>query len=105
LLIDLGLDAECLQWPVSRLSTGEKQRLALIRALVLEPAVLLLDEPTSALDADATAAVERAMMQRLDAGTTLIIVTHDAEQARRLNAKGAIVRSGVLALASEGWGQ
>lgn len=80
----LRLPADCLQWPVSRLSTGEKQRLALLRALVLQPSVLLLDEPTAALDADAIASVETVLQDALKRGVALLLVTHDEAQARRL---------------------
>ena len=78
------LPADCGGWPVSRLSTGEKQRLALIRALVQAPRVMLLDEPTSGLDPDATEAVETVLKERLADGVAILVVTHDAAQAARL---------------------
>ncbi|GAB5470246.1 MAG: ATP-binding cassette domain-containing protein [Rhodospirillales bacterium] len=84
LLEPLRLSAEALDWQVQRLSTGERQRLALIRALIGEPSVLLLDEPTSALDDEAEAAVERLLRRLLDQGRAAILVTHDGEQAGRL---------------------
>ena len=81
----LGLDL--MQAPVAHLSTGERQRLALIRALALDSPVLLLDEPTGALDEQATALVEAVLCERLDRGTTMLLVTHDPEQARRLGTR------------------
>ena len=80
----LNLPAELLDGPVLRLSTGERQRVGLIRALALDPKVLLLDEPTGALDADNTALVETVLRQRLDAGTAILMVTHSDAQAERL---------------------
>src|SRR3954447_5662461 len=50
-LNNLGFPDKTETWPVSRLSTGERLRLALVRALIMRPKVLLLDEPTAALDA------------------------------------------------------
>jgi putative ABC transport system ATP-binding protein len=79
-----GLTDGLMQGPVLRLSTGERQRLALIRALVLEPPVLLLDEPTGPLDSDSTALVETELRARLDAGMSILLVTHNPEQAARL---------------------
>ncbi len=87
LLPRLNLDAGALSWPVSRLSTGEKQRLSLIRTLIQKPQVLLLDEPTSALDDDAKACVEELIQGQADDGVSLIIVTHDKSQAERLGAR------------------
>ena len=66
------------------LSGGEQQRLALVRAWTLQPQVLFLDEPTAHLDPAATRAVEALLQQFHDAGTKLIMTTHDLGQARRL---------------------
>ena len=79
------LSLDLADTPLSQLSTGERQRFALIRALVQTPAFLLLDESTGPLDAAATAATERLLRQRLDAGAGIILVTHDADQADRLS--------------------
>ena len=79
-----GLKPELLDGLVARLSTGEKQRLALIRALVRNSPCLLLDEPTGALDAESVVRVEVELRARLDKGLILILVTHDPAQAQRL---------------------
>lgn len=84
ILGDLGLPREALGWPVGRLSTGERQRLALVRALALRPRVLLLDEPTSGLDPESTSRVERLLLRALTGGAAILLVTHDGEQARRM---------------------
>jgi tungstate transport system ATP-binding protein len=66
------------------LSGGEQQRLALARAWALQPQVLLLDEPTASLDPAATRLVEALLERMHQAGTKLILTTHDLGQARRL---------------------
>jgi ABC-type iron transport system FetAB ATPase subunit len=83
-LAALRLPPEALAWPVARLSTGERQRLALLRALVQDPRVLLLDEPTSALDEETTRAVEAVLTQRLDRGAIILLVSHAGAQADRM---------------------
>jgi ABC-type bacteriocin/lantibiotic exporter with double-glycine peptidase domain len=88
----LDLAPELIDGPVQRLSTGERQRLAIIRALVLDSPVLLLDEPTGPLDPDSTAKVEAVLQERLRGGTTLILVTHDAAQGARLRARPFVMR-------------
>ena len=80
----LALAPGLLTAQVVQLSTGERQRLALIRALALASPVLLLDEPTGALDQDSTQRVEAVLHERLAAGVTIAMVTHSAEQAARL---------------------
>ena len=70
LLEAIGLP-ESLGWKINRLSTGEKQRLALARALLNKPKVLLLDEPTSALDEQTTARVEDIIREQMDLGVTV----------------------------------
>lgn len=67
-----------------RLSTGERQRLALIRALMGHPAVLLLDEPSAALDPDAVSRVEMLLTDFLSGGGILVLVSHDEAQVRRM---------------------
>ncbi|THD74231.1 MAG: ATP-binding cassette domain-containing protein [Phenylobacterium sp.] len=89
----VGLAAELFDGPVLRLSTGEKQRLAIIRALVLDPPVLLLDEPTAPLDPASTRQMETVLKERLKAGLALVVVTHDARQAGRLGARHFLMRN------------
>ncbi len=81
----LGFSAETMHWQVSRLSSGEKQRLALARILMNNPRALLLDEPTASLDADNAAAVETLIGEyRRDTGAAVLWVSHDARQAARV---------------------
>ena len=92
----LGLKSELLDAKVARLSTGERQRLALIRALVRAPAALLLDEPTAALDRDSVGQVEAVLAERVAAGVLLVMVTHDPGQAQRLARRHLVMKSGKL---------
>lgn len=90
----MGLPTEARDWPVLRLSTGERQRLGLVRVLLLNPRVLLLDEPTSGLDPEATDAVETLLAERLRQGAAVLWVTHDRQQARRVAERVLEVRDG-----------
>ena len=70
--------------PARRLSGGEQQRVALARAWALDPALLFLDEPTASLDPTATRLVEAIVGAMQQAGTKIVMTTHDLGQARRL---------------------
>jgi len=97
LLQTLGRDAAFLGKQVRDLSGGESQIAAMVRAIQLDPAVLLLDEPTAALDADSARAAERLILGWIDAGRdsrSVVWVTHDAGQARRVAARLVEIREG-----------
>ena len=83
----LGVRADLLDAPVGQLSTGEKQRLSLVRALLPNPPVLLLDEPTGPLDEGSVTQVETLLQERMVHGTSILLVTHDPRQAERLGAQ------------------
>lgn len=81
----LGLAEEALDWPVSRLSSGEQQRLALLRAVSAGPRALLLDEPTANLDGEAVARTEQWLLKYLRREHLPVLwVAHDREQIRRI---------------------
>lgn len=81
----------------AQLSGGEKQRVALARSLVTEPAVLLLDEPLSALDPNlrAQVRVELKSLQRR-VGTTFLFITHDREEALSMSDSLAVMNKGKI---------
>lgn len=97
LLDRVALPAEFLTRATAGLSGGEAQRLCLARALAVGPEVLLLDEPTSALDSFAAAAVERVLRSLVGDGLTVVLVSHDLRQARRLADELVVVVSGTVA--------
>ena len=89
-LADLGARA------ARTLSGGQQQRLAIARAFVLKPKVLLLDEPTANLDPAAVRSVEELIGTIGAAGTKILMTTHDIAQARRLAADVLFLHQGRL---------
>lgn len=75
---------DMLERPATVLSGGEQQKLALARAMIADPKVLFLDEPSAALDGRAMREIEDILLEAVEAGTRLILSTHDFGQARRL---------------------
>ena len=80
--------------PARLLSGGEQQRLAIARALALEPEVLFLDEPTANLDPAATAHIETMIRSVTASAKQVVLVTHDVGQARRLASHIEFMQSG-----------
>jgi putative ABC transport system ATP-binding protein len=98
LLERVGRDAAFLGKPGRDLSGGEGQLVALLRAVQLDPDVLLLDEPTASLDAAAARAVEGLVDQWYadGGGRALVWVSHDRDQARRVTGRALQMRAGRL---------
>lgn len=94
----LGRDGSFLKKQQRDLSGGEAQWVALLRAIQLNPNVLLLDEPTAALDAESSRAVESLVAGWLDemADRATVWVTHDRQQAHRVSKSIFHVRDGQL---------
>ncbi len=97
LLERLGLGG-ALDWDVARLSTGERQRLALARAICRNPRVLLLDEPTASLDEQSTGRVEDLVRGCCASGMGVLMVTHDRQQAHRLAGRRLTMAGGRVEL-------
>lgn len=101
ILSTLGFSKDVLGWQVSRLSTGERQRLSLVRTLMNNPRVLLLDEPTSALDKQMVQVVEEILTELCVRRKMICLwVSHDLEQLSRVASK--ILRVETSGLVAEG---
>jgi ABC-type iron transport system FetAB ATPase subunit len=101
LLPQLNLSPALLDSEIGRLSTGERQRMALIRSLACRPQVLLLDEPTAALDPQSVAATELLLQRELAAGLSIILVTHSEAQAQNLGHRRMLMRDRRLTASTE----
>lgn len=100
-LARLGLQEDCWRQEAGSLSVGEQQRVCLLRALLVQPAVLLLDEPSSALDPESVEAIA-AMVdeERRARGLAMLLVSHDAALRARLCTRELAL--GALAVQKEG---
>jgi ABC-type iron transport system FetAB ATPase subunit len=95
-LPQVGLPDDVARAEIARLSTGERQRLALLRSLARKPTVLLLDEPTASLDHATTLAVEELLVHELASGLCVLMVTHSREQAERIGHRCFEMRDSTL---------
>lgn len=93
----LGFSDDVLDWQIRRLSSGERQRLALARALAHRPAALLLDEPSANLDIANTERVERLITDWRQSGDGCVLwVSHDPAQRARVAGAVYSVNNGIL---------
>lgn len=83
-------------YPARLLSSGEQQKLSLIRALLLKPDILYLDEPTSNLDPEATATLEQMITRSRNNDVTVVMATHDLMQARRIAEQVIYIENGSI---------
>ena len=100
--VDKALDTTALQGFRDRkareLSGGETQRVAMARALALEPEVLLLDEPLANIDRETTGLLETVIASLPARGTTVVLITHDPDQRDRLNGESILLEGGKVAI-------
>ena len=97
LMARVGLDAALLGREARDLSGGEAQRMCLARSLATEPEVVLFDEPTSSLDPASAQRIEQLATSLEQQGITVVWVTHDLDQLRRLAAEIVIIIDGRIA--------
>ncbi|MBF9032040.1 ATP-binding cassette domain-containing protein [Rhodobacterales bacterium HKCCE3408] len=93
-LLELGQLDRIADRPARRLSGGEAQRLAIVRALARRPALLLVDEPTAHLDPRGAQAVEALLGRIARDGTKVVLVSHDTGQVSRIAAEVAFLHRG-----------
>lgn len=97
LLEQYGL-AEVRKRRLGEYSKGMRQKLALVRAILHEPLVLLLDEPTSAMDPESARLVRNSIRSLRSAGRSILLCTHNLPEAEELADKVAIIRRGRIIL-------
>ncbi len=93
----LGFNKGVLKWQTSRLSSGERQRLSLLRLLSNRPEVLLLDEPTANLDSENRGRVEKIVTDyRIKNRASVLWVSHDIDQIKRMGDRCFIINNGTF---------
>jgi polar amino acid transport system ATP-binding protein len=95
LLARVGLADKMDRYP-AQLSGGQKQRVAIARALAMNPEIMLFDEPTSALDPELVSEVLDVMKELATSGTTMIVVTHEMEFARKVSSRVVFMDGGCI---------
>lgn len=95
LLKDVGLPDKAKAYPQS-LSGGQMQRIAIARALAMEPDVMLFDEPTSALDPEMVGEVLSVMQRLAQQGMTMVIVTHEMGFAKEVADRILFMDQGII---------
>lgn len=94
-LSSLGLSDQASKYPY-KCSGGQQQRIAIARALILNPTVLLIDEPTSSLDVENTQKVIDILKVLHKKGLTLILITHDMAFAKALSQRVIVLDEGII---------
>jgi polar amino acid transport system ATP-binding protein len=95
LLERVGLANKASQYP-ARCSGGQQQRIAISRALALDPKIMLFDEPTSALDPEVGLEVLAVMRELADDGMTMMVVTHEMRFAENVSDRVIVMADGVI---------
>ena len=95
LLRRVGLEDKANAYP-SQLSGWQKQRIAIVRALCMDPEVMLFDEPTSALDPEMVGEVLDVMKELAQDGMTMVVVTHEMGFAREVGSRVLFMDEGVI---------
>lgn len=95
LLSRVGLRDKAANMP-SSLSGGQAQRVAIVRALMMEPELMLFDEPTSALDPEMVGEVLFVMKELAESGMTMVVVTHEMAFAREVSKRVLFLSDGVI---------
>ena len=95
LLARVGLTDKADEYP-RKLSGGQKQRLSIVRALAMQPEVMLFDEPTSALDPEMVKEVLNVISDLAKSGMTTVIVTHEMGFARNISDRVLFISDGII---------
>ena len=95
LLARVGLTDKANEYP-RKLSGGQKQRLSIVRALAMQPEVMLFDEPTSALDPEMVKEVLNVISDLTKSGMTTVIVTHEMGFARNISDRVLFISDGII---------
>ena len=94
ILADLGLDAKKAREPMMRMSRGQQQKVAVARAFLTQPRLMLLDEPTTGLDPRSKRDVQRFIADVREQGVTILLTTHDMDEANQLCDRLAFLAGG-----------